>query len=221
MQLPVIESLTQKQSIITKVVISSAAASVLITAVPDDSTTPIANQIADMSSYLLFAQIVLLIEKYLYGVAGFCSWGILFPAAAVLFAFYLIFKRKALKTLASRIALFATCIYFLVPISVRVDGYIENTYHVSQTINKVVPEESENVDVTTEVEKTSFLEKAKGFFSDIGTSVSNLSASAQELLQNFIDAVVVLILTTCVIPVAVFFVIVYVLKSLILVIRNL
>ena len=122
--------------------------------------------------------------------------------------------------LSLRIFVFTACVYFLVPVSVQVDRYLENTYHLSQTINAVIPEENED-DVTTEPEQKNFLEKAKGFFFDIGTSVSNLSSRAQELLQDFIDAVVVLILTTCVIPIAVFLVIVYVSKSLLLTIKNL
>src|SRR5699024_3694167 len=56
-------SLDEKKVTVMGLTAASAAASVAISAVPGDATTPIANQVSELSSYLLLVTGVILLEK--------------------------------------------------------------------------------------------------------------------------------------------------------------
>ena len=60
-----IEALDEKKADVLKLTASSAAAATARAASPGDATTPVANKLADLTSYFLIVLMVVFLEKYL------------------------------------------------------------------------------------------------------------------------------------------------------------
>ena len=66
----VIESIDEKKASVMGITAAAATTSTILAAIPGDVTTPIANQIMEVSSYLLIVVCVLVLEKSLLTVIG-------------------------------------------------------------------------------------------------------------------------------------------------------
>jgi len=65
-----------------------------LASVVGDATTPVANEIMDISSYLLIVVCALVLEKSLLTVFGYIAFNILIPIACGLFAISVFAKRN-------------------------------------------------------------------------------------------------------------------------------
>ena len=115
--------------------------------------------------------------------------------------------------LALKLSVFAIVISLIIPVSVKVSTLIEATFEESisktfETVNEISEEAEETSD--DEEDANGFL----GFLSEIGDKVTQLGESAKNALSVFIDAIAVLIITTCVIPIAVIFFFVWIIKMI-------
>ena len=100
-----IESLDEKKEDVLKLTATSAAASTALAAIPGDATTPVANKLADLTSYFLIILMVVFLEKYLVTLTGYAAFTILIPIACVLLAAGICANKAVLKVLAAKIAL--------------------------------------------------------------------------------------------------------------------
>ena len=122
-----IESLDEKKEDVLKLTATSAAASTALAAIPGDATTPVANKLADLTSYFLIILMVVFLEKYLVTLTGYAAFTILIPIACVLLAAGICANKAVLKMLAAKIALFAAVIFLVIPFSMKVSSIIEET----------------------------------------------------------------------------------------------
>ena len=95
---------------------------------PGDVGTPIANKLADLSSYFLIVLCAIYLEKYLVTITGYAAFKIFIPAACVLFAANMMVRNRSVDKLARRLLIFGICIFLVVPASVKVSDLIETTY---------------------------------------------------------------------------------------------
>ena len=65
-----IQSLDEKKATVMELTAASTAASAVITLIPGDTGTPIAEKLADLSSYFLTVLCALFLEKYLLTITG-------------------------------------------------------------------------------------------------------------------------------------------------------
>ena len=126
-----IAALDEKRADVLKLTAASAGAATAIAAIPGDSTTPVANKLADLASYFLTILMVIFLEKYLVTLTGYAAFFILIPAACVLFAAGICLNRTFLKVLAAKIAVFGLVIFTMIPLSIKVSEMIEETYETS------------------------------------------------------------------------------------------
>lgn len=195
-----IESLEEKKADVLKLTATSVAASTAIAAIPGDATTPVANKLADLSSYFLIILMVIFLEKYLVTLTGYAAFFILIPAACVLLALGICLDKSILKILSAKIAVFGLVIYFIIPISMGVSTVIEDTYEASIDITV-----KEAEDITDEINKSTdsegnIIEKA---LSQIKDGVSGIMEKGENLLNRFIEAIAVMLVTSCLIPIVV------------------
>ena len=190
-----------------------AATSTAISALPGDAATPIAEQVADLTSPLLLVICAIYLEKFLLTTIGFISFKILIPVACVLGAIYLFASKEALRTFSLKLAIFAVAISVAIPASVGASKLIESTF--KETINQTY----ENADVVTEEAEKSNKENSEeksnkfmNFLKGLGDEVTDLAHSAKNALSVFIDAIAVLLITTCVIPILVIFFFLWIIK---------
>ena len=81
-----IASLDEKKATVLELTAATTATSALITLLPGDIGTPIAEKVADLSGYLLIVLCAVFLEKYLVTITGYAAFKIFIPAACVLFA---------------------------------------------------------------------------------------------------------------------------------------
>ena len=126
-----ITALDDKKATVLELTAASTAASAAITLLPGDTATPIAEKLADMSTYFLVVLCAIYVEKYLVTVTGYASFVILIPIACVLYSAGTAIAKDAWKKLARKFALFAIAIVLVIPASVKVSDLIEHTYQSS------------------------------------------------------------------------------------------
>lgn len=236
-----IASLDEKKQTVMELTAASTVTSALITLLPGDTATPIAEKMADVSGYLLIVLCAIYLEKYLVTITGYVAFTYLIPAACVLWILNLFFANATVRKLAAKLAVFGIAIFLVVPASVKISDLIGDTYQaqIEATIEDAKSTQNilENSDSgndtgeaeigtgTTEAATANTQEKtnsesgsvsnifdwAKDAFSSAKDSVANVvenvTISTEELVQkvenslnHFIEAVAVMIITSCVIP---------------------
>ena len=237
-----IASLDEKKQTVMELTAASTVTSALITLLPGDTATPIAEKMADVSGYLLVVLCAIYLEKYLVTITGYVAFTYLIPIACGLWIFNLIFANATLRKLATKLVVFGLAIFLVVPASVKISDLIGDTYQaqIQETIDEAKntqnilensdlgndtdatdasgtgavgsatqnPQEKDN---STSGSVTNIFDWAKDAISDAQESVSNVVdnvvISSEELVQkvenslnHFIEAVAVMIITSCVIP---------------------
>ena len=215
-----IKHLDDKKLLVMELTAATAGSATAIAAIPSDATTPLANQIMEMSSYLIIVIGVIFFEKILLTLTGKLTFSILIPISCLLYAIYLFIPKDALRNVAIKLVAFGLVIFMIVPTSVYISDFIENNYgtSINQTIEsaKALEENTEEPKQEEITEDQSWWDKlttgVSNVVSNIGDGIDELIAKGKLVLSNFIDAIAILIITTCVIPIAVLFVIVWVIK---------
>lgn len=237
-----IASLDEKKQTVMELTAASTVTSALITLLPGDTATPIAEKMADVSGYLLVVLCAIYLEKYLVTITGYVAFTYLIPIACGLWIFNLIFANATVRKLAAKLAVFGLAISLVVPASVKISDLIGDTYQaqIEATIEDAkntqnILENSSVVDDTNATETTgigttgtatqntqekdnsttgsvtNIFDWAKDAISNAQESVSNVVdnvvVSSEDLVQkvenslnHFIEAVAVMIITSCVIP---------------------
>lgn len=202
-----IAALDEKKVTVMELTAATAAGSVAISAVPGDATTPIANQISELSGYLLIVVGAIMLEKLLLSLTCYAAFQLLIPIACVLGIVYLFAHVEWCRVLARKLALFGVVICLIVPASIQVTRIVDETFQIQQTVD----------DAEQTVEQPADTGGEEGnWFSQIGEAitgtVSDAVDQAEAALSRFIDAVAALLITTCVIPVAVLLFFIWVTK---------
>lgn len=247
-----IASLDEKKQTVMELTAASTVTSALITLLPGDTATPIAEKMADVSGYLLIVLCAIYLEKYLVTITGYVAFTYLIPIACGLWILNLFFENATVRKLAEKLAVFGIAIFLVVPASVKISDLIGDTYQaqIQETIDEA--KNTQNVlentgaessttgtetDGNTATEKTkedtiksttesttqkdstggifgygsNILDMAKDALSNaketVSNAVENVAISSEELvekvensLNRFIEAVAVMIITSCVIP---------------------
>ena len=204
-----IAALDERKVTVMELTAATAVSSIAVSMLPGDATTPIADQIAELSSYLMIVAGVIMLEKFLLTMTGYVAFTFLIPLACGLGVLYVILRRGALRELAIRLGLFGLIICLIIPASIRVSDLFEETFQLHQTVLNA-SQATEDIQTETEAETGEDEEKPggiAGWFSQIGeqitSGVSQAADRAEEVLNSFIDAVAVLLISNCVIPILV------------------
>ena len=230
-----IQSLDDKKTTVMELAAASTAASAAFRLIPGDVGSPIAFKLADLSSYFLIVLCAIYLEKYLVTITGYAAFKILVPIACGFFSGYLLWRKEILRVVAQKFLLFGLAVYLVIPASVKVADMIETTYASSiestietakQTTDEIESEtgESGQVDDKSSNEKSQSdsdsdsKENAGGFFSGlfnkVQEGVSTATANVENVLNNFIEALAILLVTSCLIPILVLIFFVWLVKML-------
>ena len=200
-----IASLDEKKATVMELTAASTAASAAITLIPGDTATPIAEKLADLSTYFLLVLCAIYLEKYLVTITGYATFVILIPAACLLFSVNVFWKNDMCKYLIRKLAVFGFAIVLVIPASVKVSDLIEKTYDSSiQATIESAKQTTEEIDEEKD--------EKKGFWASITDSASEAVEKVENILNNFVEALAVLIVTSCVIPIIVLVFFVWLIK---------
>ncbi len=202
-----IASLDEKKDTVMALTASSTLASAVVSAIPDDTATPISEKLADLSNYFLLVLCVLYAEKYLLTVLGFASFRILIPAACLFLAVYAFRRRPSWKSIGIKLFVCALAAYIAIPASVFVSDMIYDTYEtsISETI-------SQAEQFSEEAEKQN--DGSESLWNKIVNTATSLKNSASHVLNAFVEALAVMIVTSCLIPVLVLLFFIWLIKTM-------
>ena len=212
-----IEVIDAKKSNVLALTTSSLALSAAITAIPDDAGTPVAEQLSQLAGNLGIVLAVLYLEKYLLTILSFLSFGVLIPIVCVLFAISLgihgrLSTSRVLRVLGMRVLIVAAITITVVPASVWVTQRVDETYQVSiaqeEAKAKAKAEEKAAKESKSKSEQKqenkSFLDQLVDGAAQLGSALSSgvqsLTDSVITQATNLIEGAIVMIVTSCLIP---------------------
>ena len=247
-----IESLNNKRNAVVEMSAALIGVSVVVAAVPGDATTPIANQISQLNSYLILVLGAIMLEKFLLPIIALVVFRGLVPIGFILLGLYLFLERKVLRSAALHFFVVGAAMICLIPAGVKIGDMIDDSFGTDDLLAKIstdiqqmtdeitasaeegVAQAGEKVkdDGSTSKKKADadkdkgILEQISGFkksITDLGDSISSLKEDISEGISNLgstftnaaaeaiekakvimgdlMDAVAILLVTVCVIPI--------------------
>lgn len=207
-----IAALDNSRNRVMELTAASIASSSAITLLPGDVGTPIAQELADMGKYFMIVLCAIYLEKFLLTITGFAAFKFIVPIACFLLTIFIVSNAKTFAKIAAKLFLFSIVISFTIPVSVNIARLIENNY--SATVQSTLDKAKEDTETVRESAK-----EANGDSNMFEKIINNISGNVNELLKkfentlsSFIEAVAVLIVTSCLIPVGVLLFLVWFIK---------
>lgn len=188
-------SIGAKSENILKLAGSSAAVSALITLIPDDAGTPIAEKLTDFSEYFMLILCVLYAAKYLLTLLGFAAFRVAIPIACLLVIVGQFWNSREMTRLALKLTAFGLVIAFAVPLSILVADRVDQSYQTTLTATLDAGEAflEANSEDDGAASEGSVWAKLSG-------AATDSAKKAAQITNRYLEALAVMIVTSCVIP---------------------
>lgn len=198
-----IEQTEDKISTVMTLSGGSAATSATLSLLPGDLCTPIAEQLAEMATYFILILSALYLEKFMITLSGYLTFWILIPMACVFFISAIISGKEHFKTIGYKIAVTGLIIFLIVPSSVILSDIVYQTQ--AESVERVA-EESKDMQIESE--------SSGGFLNEITTITSNTIDKLSAFVEDMLEALAVMLVTACIIPILVFVFLVWLVKTI-------
>jgi hypothetical protein len=213
-----IEVLDENRGIVLGLSAASAAASAAISALPDDTCSPLAQEISEFSSWFLLILSVLYLEKYLLTIFGGVACYLLIPIGCGALLINCFFPRGILQNLGTRLLALSAALLLVIPTSIWISDQINDIYSESIEITmQSASAVTDNLigDIADEnQENTTVIDEAKALLGDLSGSVATVTEQFRNILNRFTEATAVMIVTTCLIPILVILFFSWIVKAL-------
>lgn len=207
-----IEQIDRNIENVLKLEAGATAASAIISFLPDDQCTPIAEQLAELAKYFLVVLSSLYLEKYLIGLMGYVSFRVIIPIACAICIYGIWSASEMAYSMAIRLSACALLIYSIIPASMWCSATIYNNYENS--IDEVISSSDELTAQQMISEDEEDASGITGILNWVKEKASSTVDYASHLLSGFIETLAVMIVTSCLIPIFVFLLFSWILRSL-------
>lgn len=181
----------------------AAATSATLSLLPGDICTPLSEQLAELSKYFLLVLSSLYLEKFMICITGYIAFAVLVPIACVILAASVLFGRESWRRASGRIGIFAIIVFLIVPASVKLSDMVYQTQ--AERVNNAV-DEYNNLDIEEDNDG--------GIIGEL-TSIKNTTIEKiSSFIGGLMEALAVMIVTACIIPILVFVFLVWLGKTL-------
>lgn len=188
-----IVSIDDKKDTVMGLAAASTVASAGISAIPDDTATPIADKLADLSGYFLLVLCALYAEKYLITIVGAVVFRVLIPLACVFCIVSLFRNTQNLRRLALKLTVIGLLLALAIPVSIGTSDMVYDIYDAS--INGTIASAEEFS------EELNAADEDAGWWERLTGTVSGVINKASGILSRFVEALAVIIVSACLIPV--------------------
>lgn len=206
--------LSEKEGTVLKLTTAATAAATALALVPDDSTTPVADQIMDLTDYGIIITVMILLERFLVHISGTLAFRICVPVGIALYYIAGVRHNPALRGLALRVIAISLCLFLIIPVSFWVEDAVDRTFDLSGSVRISTGEAQIEAESAESGDDRTFLQKTGDFFTGIFNKAKDLGNEAVDRLHNFVDSFVKLLVKDCLIPVGTFFVIYMLCKAI-------
>lgn len=208
-----IQTLDDKKDNVLGMVATSTTLSVVVSAAPDDIGSAVSDQLMDISANLGIVLGVLYLEKYLVAILSTVGFGFIIPIGFAVLAFAVFGCRmpwSGIWRLGVKMLLLGTILVTVIPASTQVSNVIDSTYEVSKAAREEQREQEakaqENA-AAEDKEDRGLLESVGDFFASLPQKVvdgvKELGEDTLNAVNDLIEGVAVMVVTSCVIPVLV------------------
>lgn len=207
-------SLDEKKNNVEKLAGAAAGASAVITLMPGDFGTPIADKLVDLSGCFLLILCAVYVEKFLVSMTGVLFLGVLLPIGLILTAAGE-YTGKSLKAFGHKIIALSMILVLLAPTSIMVSDLIERQHstEIEQTINSMNSEVS-NIQGAADQADSDNSSVWSQFIQSVKGGSEALLKKLQDVLNSTVDLVAIYIVTSCIVPAACFMVGIWLIKML-------
>ena len=182
----------------------TTSASVLITMMPDDIGTPVANELAQVSGYMMLVLSAIMLEKILVTSLGYLSAAFLFPLAFFLGIVAILLRgefRRKITAHAIRLFIFAVCVVLIIPVGCRLGSLIENINADTISISLADAEDA-NSKVENELPKEqSDLNVFQKAVRSIWNGLQEMLSWMKNQITHYMTTVAILLVTTVAVPI--------------------
>jgi len=202
-----LEVLDENRTSVLGLTAASAVASAAISSLPDDMCTPLAEEISELTTYFLMILSVIYLEKYLLTILAGASCYLLIPAGSAALLVNRFFPRNFLRNIGGKLLIFGVAVLLVIPTSVWVSDQINGIYagSIELTVESATAVSENLISGSTGEgeENTSVIDEAKSLLGNLTGSVTAVVEQFKNILNRFIEAIAVMIVTTCLIPILV------------------
>ena len=181
----------------------AAATSATLSLLPGDMCTPIADQLAELSTYFLIILSALYLEKFMVSLSGFSVFGVIIPIACGLLCGWVLTGKRKWCEIAGKIALIGMVVFLIVPASVKLSDLVYQTQ--AAKVDSAV-EEYNDLDLGADSEG--------GFLNEVTSITSSTVDKLTSFLEKLLESLAVMIVTACIIPILVFVILVWLGKTI-------
>ena len=207
-----VEVLDEKKGNVMGMTAALVGTSTLITGLPDDMGTPVAEQLMDMTDWLLLVLCVVFVEKYGLTMLWMAACRVLIPLACILFIVDMVGEKRALRQIWMKLAVLSVVFLMAIPVGVKSAEMIEKTYETSIIEKAEAGDElAQMMEADTE-EKENWLQT---IFGKVKDSAEAKLEKAKEVLVRYTEQTAVMLVTSCLIPVVVLLFLFWVCKTVI------
>lgn len=209
----VIATIDEKIDNVLTLTAGSAGASALISAIPGDAGSPIADKLMDLSTGFLIVLAALFLEKYLITIFSGVALGIVLPLAiACIIGFVWAYGRarwsEAPLRLGFKFAAIGVVLLVAIPTSSWVTNRIDDMYDTS--LQQSVESAEALAEGAAEAEEGKkdeggILGFFQGAIDTVAGGITSAVEGARESLNQFIESLAVMLVTSCLIPLLVLF----------------
>lgn len=195
-----IETLDEKRGTVMGMTAALVGTSTLITGLPDDIGTPVAEQLMDMTDWLLLVLCVVFLEKYGITMLWAGVFKGMIPLACILGIADLTGVKQNVRRVWQRLLLLSLALTVTIPLGVYAANMIEKTYETSITeLADDGDELAQMMEADTE-EKENWLQR---IFVKAKDSAEAQLEKGKEVLVRYTEQVAVMLVTSCMVPIAV------------------
>ena len=212
------EYLDDKTAKASMLSLGSTSASLIVTLLPEDAGTPIANELAKFTAYLMIVMSAIYLEKYLLTAIGFTASVVVIVGCTAALAATWIREEAKLKwkVYAYRLFIFGLCFAFMIPLGCRCGIEIErmNADSIEQALNDAQTANEIAKAIPAEEENKNILGKVNDFFTGIWDSAGEAYEWAKGVLKDYMSSIAVMLVTTVVIPILMFLTFLWLIRAL-------
>ena len=151
-------------------------------------------------------------------MTAYAAFRLLVPAACLLLAAWLLAGRDWLRKAGWKLLVFGLAIVLVIPASVRVSGMIEDTYRLS--MEETLRQAKDTTQAVEDSAASGDSQEDQGFLSGLFSKVTegisqaarDLTDRVSQMLNRFLEALAVTLVTSCLIPILVLLFFVWLVK---------
>ena len=179
----------------------AAATSATLSLLPGDMCTPIAQQLAELAKYFLLILSSLYLEKFLISLSGYITFMCLIPLSCALWCGRVLTGIKNFSRTAAKIAIVGVIFFLIVPASVKLSDMVYQTQ--AAKVNTAIDDYND-----LEIEGDS----DSGLFNEFTSITTETIDRIADFIQDLMESLAVMVVTSCVIPVLVFIFLIWLVK---------